>query len=350
MTIQRACNPIRFSAPPFNSNLQALSLELEELAKTITEASEKVERVGSRLDILNNSVDQLSTVETLQALAQGDSSKTMCCICLDTLGSTEDSDDDVVGSNAKISLTKCGHLYCRKCLRDYINQGFAFSKCPTCRRRLHYHNDVVHVNPSLKEDEKKGEEFDEFVEQALEMLSKCGGRLPPNMWKHLFRSIAVPSTLQASSQRHAEFSAVPGEVLAHLRSCFTGVLNPKRGFVPEGLTKDSSWLSSKVKALLRDLPVNERSLVFATSKSTIDHLGAVLSALSIGHRTLCSGQNVTDTEKAICEWQSTSCGGDISWPVLLVQAGTAASGVTLTASCKMFLMEPFPRVSEEQQA
>ena len=36
--------------------------------------------------------------------------------------------------------------------------------------------------------------------------------------------------------------------------------------------------------------------------------------------------------------------------MLLVQAGAAASGLTLTSACKMFLMEPFLRYEEEQQA
>jgi hypothetical protein len=36
--------------------------------------------------------------------------------------------------------------------------------------------------------------------------------------------------------------------------------------------------------------------------------------------------------------------------VLIVQAGAAACGLTLTAACKMFIMEPFRKHEEEKQA
>ena len=287
----------------------------------------------------------MSAVESLQALSDGDKDKTSCCICLDTLGSTHDEPAQA----ANISLTKCGHLYCRKCLRDCINQhGFTNKNCPACRRPLSYREDVVHVNPSLKEEEKNGEEHKGIVEEALELLSQKHGFLPPDMWSHLFKSIEVPSFVTRS--RHAHFSAIPGDFFAHLRSLYGDDLSPKKSFVPQRLTKESSWLSSKVKALLHDLPTDERSLVFATARSTIEHLSSVLTGVGIGHRLLCSAQKVHDTERAIVDWQSTNRDGFIETPVLLVQSGAAASGVTLTAACKMFLMEPFPRHSEEQQA
>jgi hypothetical protein len=84
-------------------------------------------------------------------------------------------------------------------------------------------------------------------------------------------------------------------------------------------------------------------------------LECVLTSLGIGCRVLHVGQNVACSERAVDEWQTSFSpkSGSTStfpYPVLLVQAGAAASGLTLTAAHKMFLMEPFIRQSEELQA
>lgn len=62
-----------------------------------------------------------------------------------------------------------------------------------------------------------------------------------------------------------------------------------------------------------------------------------------------TGQDVEVSKRAVGEWQAGD-GQEIPVPVLLVQAGAAASGLTLTTARKMFLMEPFTRYEEEQQA
>eukprot|EP00586_Coscinodiscus_wailesii_P023355 CAMPEP_0172520966 /NCGR_PEP_ID=MMETSP1066-20121228/292304_1 /TAXON_ID=671091 /ORGANISM="Coscinodiscus wailesii, Strain CCMP2513" /LENGTH=217 /DNA_ID=CAMNT_0013303797 /DNA_START=57 /DNA_END=710 /DNA_ORIENTATION=- len=65
---------------------------------------------------------------------------------------------------------------------------------------------------------------------------------------------------------------------------------------------------------------------------------------------LYTGQKTTVTELAVSLWSSTTPDTSKPGPVLIVQAGAAASGLTLTAASKMFLMEPFSRQEEEQQA
>jgi hypothetical protein len=113
-------------------------------------------------------------------------------------------------------------------------------------------------------------------------------------------------------------------------------------------------LSSKVRALLADLPRGERSVVFSESKSAVKHLKFVLEKAGIGCRALFSFQAISDAEVSLYDWKSTlpDAQGNqfIPFPVLIVQAGAAASGLTLTASCKIFIMEPFSRMEEEQQA
>jgi len=65
---------------------------------------------------------------------------------------------------------------------------------------------------------------------------------------------------------------------------------------------------------------------------------------------LYTGQDTSVTEHAVSSWSSTAVDSFKAGPVLVVQAGAAASGLTLTAASKVFLMEPFSRQEEEQQA
>lgn len=160
------------------------------------------------------------------------------------------------------------------------------------------------------------------------MLDESNGHLEPRMWEQLYKSIDVPG----DSRRDIKVSAVPGDFLSHLRAC-TGlpVLSHHSIHPPS-----DDFISSKLKALLRDIPRGERSVVFTSSKDVIQHLEKVLSVERIGHRSLFSGQAVAECENAVSDWQSSALDEEsgqeeIPFPVLIVQSGAAASGLTLTA-------------------
>ena len=53
-------------------------------------------------------VTALSAFDSLQALSNGASESTSCCICLDILGSNDGGDDVEARNTACISMTKCG--------------------------------------------------------------------------------------------------------------------------------------------------------------------------------------------------------------------------------------------------
>lgn len=174
-------------------------------------------------------------------------------------------------------------------------------------------------------------------------------------WEQLFLAIDTPEG--ANRSLDARVSSIPRDVLAHLRNCTGMPVHCGRLHKPAEQNGDSRSCpySTKVKALLADLPPRgERSVVFSSSNATIKHLLFVLEAEGIGNRALFTGQHTSASEKALTEWQSSRLDetgqSTIPYPVLLVQAGAAASGLTLTAACKMFLMEPFVRHEEEQQA
>jgi hypothetical protein len=185
------------------------------------------------------------------------------------------------------------------------------------------------------------------------MLQESNGQLSPQVWDQLYQAIDEPEGISSSLDHRV--SAIPRHFLVHLRASINGLpVLCRTNCQPMSLVETCDCLSSKVKTLVRDLPSNERSVVVSCSKATIEHLDWVLTALGIGHRALFMGQKVESTEAALREWQSTNLGeGERTqplFPVLLVQAGAAASGLTLTAVCRIFLMEPFLRQSEEQQA
>ena len=302
---------------------------------------------------ISEEVQAMSAFDSLQALADGKKEKTHCPICLDYLGNGSKIRNNEPGT---IAMTKCGHLYCMDCLRDSVkHQNSNRSKqCPSCRKEFDIKSDVVHVNPQKKEDDDNGherrDEAKRIVKDAYRLLEASNGQLDPHMWEQLYRSIDVP--LGVDRSRDIRVSVLPRDFLAHLRFCTGMPVHCNPTDKPSSLPSDSSCLSSKIKALLRDLPRDERSVVFTSSRNTIKHLEAVFSQSGIGHRSLFSGQAVAASEHVVIDWQSSGSNElqHIPYPVLIVQSGAAASGLTLTAACKMFMLEPFVRYEEEKQA
>lgn len=386
-----------------SKTMQTYESFVESLQATITGASTKIaetsltistqERMLVNLKSSAKGGISLKTIETsafdfLQALSVGNYSVTQCPICLEHLGqgnsslSSDCGDVPTIYLNL-IAMTKCGHLYCRQCLADYVSKNPNFTKCPTCRKALYVQKDVVIVDPTKNYgiDDTRREAAKISMQSISQKLIECNGLLPSELWEQLYLAVDLPSNQVDTPQRDHRVPAIPGHFLAHLQHC-TGLdillssTEPKmKQYVPADQT-----LSSKVKMLLRDLPQNELSVVFSSCINTIKHLQYVFHKLGIGYRSLCTGGSSSlSTEKAVSEWQmcaeqrstvhcptstttttTTTTSDDdtttvrttraLSCPVLLVQSGAAACGLTLTAACKIFIMEPFLRLEEEQQA
>ena len=314
-------------------------------------------------------IKQMSSFESLEAMSFKEYDKTSCVICMGVLGAsdpkcTDESNPGLVG------LTSCGHLFCTKCICDYMaNQSASHSqpKCPTCRKDIEK-NTLVNVDPSLsrnleQKEAKQRSKAKSVIQKAAKMLEESNGQLDQDMWLQLFLSIDPPS--HVSQRGDPRVSAIPKEVISFFRAatCFEHVHNN-----PSALPslEPAHGLSSKMQALLRDLPRTERSVVFTSSRAAVKHLMALLEYHTIGRRAVFSGQNPEEAETAVQEWKDSivTAGRELQLDeekkgslspvenplVLIVQAGAAASGLTLTAACKMFFMEPFVRQEEEQQA
>ena len=198
----------------------------------------------------------------------------------------------------------------------------------------------------------KREEAKNKVLEASELLDTSDGVLEGELWKYLFLSIDIPSHVSDAPDRC--YTALPQDVLAHFRAATGMKIDCSRGNVPTSWmsakskkSDDFCGMSSKVQALLNDLPLGERSVVFSSSKEGVLHLTAVIKACGIECFSLYTGAtNSTSTES----WGAIPLDELKAGPVLVIQAGAAASGLTLTAASKIFLMEPFNRQEEEAQA
>lgn len=240
-------------------------------------------------------------------------------------------------------------MSCKSCLKKWIQQkrlqGSTIS-CIECRKPL-IPDQLICVDPAkvdkdFLDDRKNKAKI--LVQQAAEMLEENYGQLEPHLWEALYLVIDLPSSMDRNL--HGLFTAIPGLFLGHLRHALGDCvpLNSSRDHV---ITRKKTNLPSKFRALLTDLPRDELSVVFASSKSIVLHLQRVLEGEGFGCKSLFVGQSEKESECAVSDWESSL---SHKATVLIVQAGAAACGLTLTAASKMFIMEPFRKHEEEKQA
>jgi len=277
-------------------------------------------------------------------------SQTHCAICYGPFGEAhrQNPEDEVV-----TAMLKCGHLFCIGCVEEYRQRKELerqVLKCPSCRQDFHL-RDVIHIDhihkpkQEMKAEQAKREQAKATIREASDMLSSSDGVLDGDLWESLYRSIDLPVGIDARS--HGTYTALDPNFFAHLRSACALNAASKPSDTPCSI---DDGLSSKLRALLVDLPQGEHAVVFSTSKVGVLHLETVLNAKSIPVFSIHVGQKAEVTELAVTSWQNEDLDSKVTGPVLIVQAGAAASGLTLTAACKLFLLEPFQRIEEEQQA
>lgn len=345
--VSRSCPQIRSDSAVHSSRLVKKCLGaiigcgdvLDRQQSVVTAEKHKVLHLEkAQTHAISKAVQNLSTFEILEVLKAGDREKTSCPVCLCPLGGDESSE-------GKVAMTRCGHVFCTSCLEDYFRakrgEGNHTPSCIACRKKIRRSDSVI-VDPSLNDDEAKDEKRKNarsLVREISEKLENSNGQLEPYLWEALYLSHDVPS---ASKARNPSYTAIPGELLAHLRHATGLSLSGRiKGDIAEVLETN---LSSKIRKLLDDLPRNEKSVVFTTTASSIKHIFHVLQNFQFPVCKLFSGQTEVDSRTALDQWRSTSAG------VLLVQAGAAACGLTLTDAAKMFIMEPLLRYEQERQA
>ena len=148
------------------------------------------------------------------------------------------------------------------------------------------------------------------------------------------------------------FTAIPKEVLTHLRAATGMKTHCKPSDRPPLGSMKGAGRCSKIQRLLEDLPTDERAVVFSSNHDVLVHIKVVLEEENIGFQAILQGQSTDKLKDSVLNWEKD---GETPtdpppFPCLLVQAGAAASGLTLTAASKIFIMEPFIRHEQERQA
>ncbi|KAL7547448.1 hypothetical protein ACHAWF_010744 [Thalassiosira exigua] len=329
--------------------------QLEMTAARIAKAEQTLDRLKASLG-KNCSRNASTAFEILEALSEGKFDETSCAICLGSLGGSMSSRS---AAEPAIAMLSCGHFYCVCCVEEHIQSRIGENQqiqCPTCRRGVSP-VDLILIDHTKNDDEEQNamrKEAKDQIHEARKLLESSDGIITGDLWHSLFLAIDVP--LHVSNRGDQAFTAVPRNFCAHLRAATGMRIGCRPADMPHSNLEQQSHqhldvaLSSKVKALLGDLPFGEHAVVFSSSKEGVLHLSAVLKAKHISCFSLYVGQKAAATEASVSSWQTLETNLNTKGPVLVVQAGAAASGLTLTKASKMFLMEPFSRQEEEQQA
>jgi len=338
----KTLGPIRGSAPPTATSLfAATAKEVKETGAILAEQLPLLLRKQRALDQLkmkisdgvHGNISQLTTVEALRALKEGKTDQNFCPICYESLGH----------DRSLVALTRCGHMSCEECMLHWIEEKERRgerSSCIECRKPVR-RDQLVIVDPNKKDEkcsEQQREKAKSLVQEAAAVLDSNRGQLPPHLWEALYLAIDPPAMVSA----HNTLTAIPPAVLSHIRCATAMPINCAKK--DPGDSREYR-LSSKIRALLVDLPRDEASVVFVSSRTAVLHLLSVLKDNQVDCRGLFSGQTEINSKMAISDWQCAKQN-----LVLVVQAGVAACGLTLTKASKMFVMEPFLRHEEEKQA
>jgi hypothetical protein len=302
--------------------------QIQNSRKEMQTLLEEMERVTNKMTSnVSAKVQGMTSVEALQALQTGNKENTMCTICLEHLGHSD--------RDGLVTVFQCSHLMCRHCFLQLENSKKANGDrltCSECRKPI---TSTIVVDPSKVEDtevvtERKNS-AKRLVEKAAKMLQDGNGILNPELWEALYHSIELKPGLDISRDRQCP--AISGDLLGHIRNA----TKMKPNSTPKCRSENpEATLSSKFRALLRDLPKDDLSVVFTSSKAVLQHLLVVLEIFDYGCRALFTGQKEAESKAALDDWHN-----DDNVTVLVVQAGAAACGLTLTAARKLFLMEPF---------
>jgi hypothetical protein len=339
--VTRAHQGFRLKEFHRHSLIQSLSSTIANFDQSIRAIHDEIDALKAEMDSLQTKITNeysekihgLTSVEALQALQNGRSEETACPVCQESLGD----------NGGLIAATQCGHLSCSRCMEDWKKEkNDQKLTCMECRKPI---NRIITINPRKKEDEKvvveRKRNARRLVKKAAKLLKeKENGALDPRLWHALYETMELPDN--ADETRDRRFPAIPGDVLGHVRIASNLPVHSE----PKATNSlESPSFSSKVRALLKDLPRNELSVVFTSSKTFLKHILVALEMNDIGCRGLFKGQNELESKSAINEWHKEE-----KVKVLVVQAGAAACGLTLTSASKLFLMEPFLKYEEEQQA
>lgn len=299
--------------------------------------AEGAERVNS----LDYATVQQSGFELLNEVIAGGSPQ--CCICCAPAQAP--------------CVTRCVHLACTRCVVTWFHaaplHGAAASTgaapCPLCRKPFTI-DELIRLLPPSKSDEGDGKGKGMGKGEGEEGGGEAGGpgaagaaaasRAPR------FKAVASPS----------DFSRLPlprGENPADYRDGRYPALSMDGGRFLAHLHRAAMRRSPKMCALVADLRealsrpgAAGKAVVFSQLRDALSHAHQTLTWEGIRSEIVgARGGAGEDTEAAIGRFRE-----DPDVKVLLLHAGSAAAGLTLTQADLVVLLEPFLSPGDEAQA
>jgi len=275
--------------------------------------------------------------QALEQLIENDSSieKPKCAICLDELS----KEPIVLG---------CLHLFCKECIslqkkaHDARNHPLS---CPLCRR------EVVSSEMFLVLPEEK-------PTTTVTMTTTTTSNGENAEKKNAKDSYQLPEWSKAVDDEvvKAEFSQPPeGLTFDNFSSAFVGLPRSFQTFLRlaagvEALNANSKAVpsrnSTKVQRVIDDIKAVEgKVVVFSQFTKSIFFLMGALGRLGIMAVKISRGDVVKELSSAVAAFNTVP-----ECKVLVLHAGAAAAGLTLTVASHVILLEPFLKAGEEAQA
>ncbi|ACO67442.1 SNF2 super family [Micromonas commoda] len=332
---------------------------------------------GADWTSLDHATVQQSGFDLLNEVMAGKAPQ--CCIC--------------VQPAVHPCIARCMHLACTRCMVTWyhaapLHGGGASSAppCPLCRKPFTI-DELIRLIPPAEEEDVNGEEEDEEGKGtearaggSKERRRRRNGEERNDAREEPARNDAVEVhgavVRFTPAARPSEFSRLPlpdGENPADYRDGRYPALSMDGGRFLAHLHRASMRQSPKMSALVRDLREalaapggSGKAVVFSQLRDALAHAEQVLRWEGIGCESVgvhnrgggvnggtnggtngggTNGSNNGSGEGAIARFRD-----DPATQVLLLHAGSAAAGLTLTQADLVVLLEPFLSPGDEAQA
>lgn len=277
---------------------------------------------GAELDLESSKVTQ-EGFQMLHKLAQGEEDADMqCSICLRQMTDP--------------CFTPCIHGACASCLLRWFEAegGIGKARCVLCRQPVSL-RDVVKVIPSAPLDLAAMEEANAAAKESDAAAASAVGE--DAEWRGVRPSL-VPEPLDArfapavyQSSGFPALSNDGGVFLAHHAAALSrGVLHG----VP------------KLRVLLELVQAGgtSKAVVFSQEKAHLQLAHEALALGGVSGALVLAGMQAKERQASVSSFVS----GDVQ--VLLLHAGVAAAGLTLTVARRCYFLEPFAIAADEEQA
>ena len=313
---------------------------------------------GADVTSLDHATVQQSGFDLLNEVMAGKAPT--CCIC--------------VQPAVHPCIARCMHLACTRCMVTWYhaaplhgNNNSGAPPCPLCRKPFTI-DELIRLIPPAKEDDETAEEKTALADtkrrgEARKGKEKPGGAGRDGAAGRETHGAVVRFTRAAAPAEFARLPLPPGENPGDYRDGRYPALSMDGGRFLAHLHRAAMRRSPKMAALVEDLKhaldapgATGKAVVFSQLRDALAHAEEVLTWEGIGCESVgvrgggssgagsgAAGSN--PGEGAIARFRD-----DPDVKVLLLHAGSAAAGLTLTQADLVVLLEPFLSPGDEAQA